>query len=69
MLLFCAIINKWRGETVYHIIHVISALIRKFLLPNPFSNFFSNQAYADLFNIVIGGAILNIMAYIMTGIK
>ena len=52
---------------MYHIIHVISALIRQFLLPNPFSSFFSNQAYADLFNIVIGGAILHIMSYVMTG--
>ena len=52
---------------MYHVIHIISALIRQFLLPNPFSSFFSNQAYADLFNIVIGGAILHIMSYVMTG--
>lgn len=53
---------------MYNIIHIISALIRQFLLPNPFSNLFSNQIYADLFNILLGGAILHVLAYIMTGI-
>ena len=53
---------------MYKIIHIISALIRQFLLPNPFSNFFSSQLYADLFNILLGGAILHVLAYIMTGI-
>ena len=52
---------------MYHIIHVISAFIRQFYLPNPFSNLFSNQVYTDLFNILIGGFILHIMAYFMTG--
>ena len=52
---------------MYHIIHVISAFIRQFYLPNPFSNLFLNQVYADLFNILIGGFILHILAYFMTG--
>lgn len=52
---------------MYHIIHVISALIRQLFLPNPFSALFSNQMYADIFNILIGGLILHVLAYIMTG--
>ena len=51
---------------MYKIIHIISALIRQFLLPNPFSNFFPNKVYADLFNIILGETILHIMAYTMT---
>ena len=52
---------------MYHIIHIISALIRQFVLPNPFSNLFANQVYADIFNILIGGLILHALAYVMTG--
>ena len=52
---------------MYGIVALVSALIRQFLLPNPFGNLFTNQAYADLFNIIIGGAILHILAFILTG--
>ena len=52
---------------MYVIVALISALIRQFLLPNPFSNLFANQTYADLFNIFIGGAILHILAFVLTG--
>ena len=52
---------------MYYIISVISAVIRQFLLPNPFANLFSNQVYANLFNIIFGGFILHILTYIMTG--
>lgn len=52
---------------MYNIIHVISALVRQFLLPNPFSNLFPNQVYADIFNIFIGGLVLHVLAYVMTG--
>ena len=51
---------------MYHIIHIISAFVRQFLLPNPFINLFSSQVTADLFNIIFGGAILHLLAYIMT---
>lgn len=52
---------------MYEFIHLISALIRQFLLPNPYINIIGNETYADLFNIVIGGTINHIFAFILTG--
>ena len=52
---------------MYKIIHLLSALIRHFLLPNPYVNIIGNKAYADLFNIIIGGTIIHIFAFILTG--
>ncbi len=52
---------------MYKFIHLISALIRQFLLPNPYINVIDNEIYADLFNIVIGGTIIHIFAFILTG--
>lgn len=52
---------------MYKLINLISAIIREFLLPNPFENIIGNKVYADLFNIFVGGFILYKMAYIMTG--
>lgn len=52
---------------MYKFIHLISALIRQFLLPNPYINIIGNETYADLFNIVIGGTIIHIFAFILTG--
>ena len=52
---------------MYKFIHLISALIRQFLLPNPYINVIGNETYADLFNIVIGGTIIHIFAFILTG--
>jgi len=52
---------------MYKFIHLISALIRQFLLPNPYINVIDNEIYADLFNIVIGGTIIHILAFILTG--
>ena len=43
---------------MYKIIHLISGLIRQFVLPNPYINIIGNETYADLFNIFIGGTIL-----------
>jgi len=51
---------------MYNSIHLISALIRQFLLPNPY-HFFSNDAYSDLFNMFIGGAIFWKLSYWLTG--
>lgn len=51
---------------MYKFIHIISALIRQFVLPNPYVNIIGNEAYADLFNIFIGGTILHICAYLLT---
>lgn len=53
---------------MFKIIHLISAIVRQFLLPNPYASWFEIEIYADLFNIVIGGFILNILAYSLTGV-
>ena len=52
---------------MYRLIHLISAFVRQFLLPNPYVNIIGNEAYADLFNIIIGGTIIHIFAFILTG--
>lgn len=52
---------------MYKIVHLISALIRQFLLPNPYIHFFSNEVYAELFNMFIGGIILWKLSYWLTG--
>ena len=53
---------------MYKIINILSALIRQFLLPNPYIHFFSEVLYADLFNILIGGTILHTLSFILTGV-
>lgn len=59
----------WRCRVgkMYNLIHLISALIRQFLLPNPYIHFFSNDVYADVFNMFIGGVILWKLSYWLTG--
>lgn len=52
---------------MYKFIYFISALIRQFVLPNPYINIIGSEVYADLFNIFIGGTILHFCAYILTG--
>ena len=52
---------------MYKLIRLISALIRQFVLPNHYINIIGSEVYADLFNIFIGGAILHLCAYILTG--
>lgn len=52
---------------MYKFIHLVSAIIRRFVLPNPYTNVIGNEVYADLFNIFIGGTILHLCAYILTG--
>lgn len=52
---------------MYKFIHLVSAIIRQFALPNPYTNVIGNEVYADLFNIFIGCTILHLCAYILTG--
>ena len=47
---------------MYSIISLISAWIRQFYLPNPFATIL-NPSYADIFNILVGGAILHFLSY------
>ena len=53
---------------MYKFIHLISALIRQFLLPNPYTNIIENKNCADLFNIIIGGTIIHFCAFFLTGL-
>ncbi len=52
---------------MYSIISLISAWVRQFYLPNPFATIISSS-YADLFNILVGGAILHLLSYGITSI-
>lgn len=52
---------------MYKFISIISALIRQFLFPNPYIYLFSQEVYADLFNIIIGGIILHKLSFWLTG--
>lgn len=53
---------------MYKLVNIISALVRQFLLPNPYISWFDNELYADLFNVVIGGVILHKLSFWLTGI-
>lgn len=52
---------------MYNLVYFISAFIRQFLLPNPYINFFNNDAIAALFNITVGGVILHKLSFNLTG--
>ena len=52
---------------MYRFIHLLSALVRQFFLPNPYSSIIKNARYADLFNILVGGTIIHILSFILTG--
>ena len=54
-------------NNMYRIIHLISAIVRQFCLPNPYASIIRNSGYADLFNILIGGTIIHVLAFILTG--
>lgn len=44
---------------MYKIFNILSAFIRQFCLPNPYAIYFETTVYADVFNILVGGAILH----------
>ena len=43
---------------MYGIVSIIGSILRQVYLPNPFVNVFATQGIADLFNLVVGGAII-----------
>ena len=51
---------------MYKIFNALSAFIRQFCLPNPFAIYFETSAYADVFNILVGGAILHLFSFFLT---
>ena len=52
---------------MYGIISLAGMFLRQFFLPNPFTNLFPNQGYADIFNLFFGGVIIWFCAYFLTG--
>ena len=61
------LLNYGEKDSMYRFIHLISAIVRQFFLPNPYSSIIKNAGYADLFNILVGGTIIHILAFILTG--
>lgn len=55
---------------MYGIMALISYVVRQFYLPNPYITYFASgyEGFADIFNIIVGGAILHFFAYTITGI-
>lgn len=53
---------------MYNLIRLGSVLVRQFCIPNPFLNYISNQGYAELLNLLLGGIIFQYLAYWTTGI-
>ena len=52
---------------MYGIVSVLGSILRQIYLPNPFTNIFTTQGLADLFNLVIGGTIIGFLSYSLTG--
>lgn len=52
---------------MYGIVSILGSIFRQIYLPNPFVNVFASQGIADLFNLVVGGAIIGFLSYLLTG--
>lgn len=52
---------------MYYIVAIIGAIIRQYFLPNPYEVFFTSEAWAMLFNMIIGGLILHVLSFTITG--
>lgn len=52
---------------MYGIVIIFGSIFRQIYLPNPFVNVFATQGIADLFNLVVGGAIIGFLSYFLTG--
>ena len=52
---------------MYGIVSILGSILRQLYLPNPFINIFDNRSIADLFNLIIGGAIISFLSYFLTG--
>lgn len=51
---------------MYKIFNTLSAVIRQFCLQNPYEMYFESSAYADVFNIIVGGTILHLFSFFLT---
>ena len=51
---------------MYKIFNILSGFIRQFCLPNPYEMYFHSSVYADVFNIIVGGSILNLFSFFLT---
>jgi uncharacterized membrane protein len=52
---------------MYGIVSIIGSILRQVYLTNPFVGIFASQVIADLFNLIIGGAIIGGLSYFLTG--
>lgn len=52
---------------MYGIVSILGSILRQIYLPNPFVNVFATQGIANLFNLVVGGAIISCLSYLLTG--
>lgn len=52
---------------MYGIVSILGSIFRQIYLPNPFVNVFATQGIANLFNFVVGGAIIGGLSYFLTG--
>lgn len=52
---------------MYGIVIIFGSIFRQIYLPNSFVNVFATQGIADLFNLVVGGAIIGFLSYFLTG--
>ena len=52
---------------MYVIISIIGSILRQVYLPNPFVNIFATKGIANLFNLVVGGTIIGMLSYFLTG--
>lgn len=52
---------------MYGIVSILESIIRQIYLSNPFVNVFPTKGTADLFNLVVGGAIIAFLSYFLTG--
>ena len=51
---------------MYHLIKVVSYLVRQFLIPNPFINLVKDPGIAEIVNWIFGGVLIP-LSYFLTG--
>lgn len=50
---------------MYQIVALISAIIRNYYLPNPYTTWILDPTYANVFNMLVGGIILHITSWLL----
>ena len=52
---------------MYGLVSFVGSVVRQFCLPNPFISIFNTKGMADGFNLIVGGAVIGCLSYILTG--